>query len=779
MELRALTSLTDRARTALAGRYAVEREIGRGGMATVLLARDLKHDRAVAVKVMHTDFSEALGEERFLREVRITARLSHPHILPLLDSGASDGLLYYVMPFVEGESLRARLAREGQLPVADALRIAREVADALGYAHGRGIIHRDVKPENILLESDHALVADFGIARAMDEAKAERLTATGLAMGTPLYMSPEQAQGEATIDGRSDIHSLGSVLYEMLVGEPPHRGPTAQAVITRKLTESAPPIRSRRPSVPAAVETALARALAPTPADRFRTAADFAAALVDGPAATTAPSRPATRTFIAAAVLLLVAAAGWFAWSASNGSAGASEPLRSIAVLPFANLNDDSTHDYFSDGLTDELITSLSAVDSLRVASRTSSFAFRAGNMDIREIGRRLGVKSVLEGTVRREDRRVRVTARLVGVDDGYQRWSRTYERNADDALRIQQEIAASIVTTLQGGGDAVGRPREDVGAPDPEAYDLYLRARFFRNKRDEAGLRRSVTLFNEVVERAPGFARAHVGLADSHVVLGFYVLDPPSEAFPIAVRHAREALRLDPTLGSAHATLGYVELYHEWDFPRAEQEFRRAIELEPSHLSSRQWYANFLVATGRFEEAKREIQQVIALDPLSIVANAVEGWVLYHAGEYEAAERQFVATLELDSTLGLTHLWRGQTLEAMGRLDEATESLRRGARLTGDQPIYVAALARTLALRGERAEAERRLVELGRVRVVPSFEIAKVHAALGRRPEALRWLERAYDERSHSMALLRADPQLADLRDEPRFRALLARLKL
>lgn len=752
-------------------------------MATVFLARDPRHDRPVAVKVLHPDLTASIGAERFLREVRITARLSHPHILPLLDSGEANGMLYYVMPFVDGESLRARLERVGALSVSEALTLAREVADALSYAHARGIVHRDVKPENILLESGHALVADFGIARVVDDT--DRVTATGLALGTPHYMSPEQLEGQREVDPRSDLYSLGCVVYEMLAGAPPFGGPTVHAVWARRLTEPAPSLRLVRDTIPPVLDAAVTRSLARTPADRFQTASEMAIAL--DPSALMLTSNP-TEVLQArrrtpswwptaiGAVALVALSIGVFLWR-RGGGASETPASAAIAVLPFENVGSDTADAYFAEGLTDELISSLSVVEGLRVASRTSSFAVKQQNLDVKEIGRKLGVQSVIEGSVRRGGGRVRVSARLISVADGYQLWSQPYDRDANDALKIQEEIAGAIVEKLRGRLTDRQRAAVRGGTTDPEAYELYLKGRFFRYRRSEDALRRSIEYFSEAVKRAPDFSRAHAGLAESYAVLGFYDVEPPRVAFPAAVRAANTALRLDPDFGGPHATLGYSALYFDWDWSRAEAEFRKAIALDPGYATAHQWYANFLTARGRFAEAEAAMRQAITLDPLAIIGNAALGWVLMHAGEYQRAIAQFAIARELDSTFALTELWRGQALEDLRRFDEAEAALRRSVELSNDGSIYLAALARTLALQGKRADAERLLVRIERLRTVPSYEVAKIHLALGKRDAALRWLERAHDERSHSMAFLRVDPQLADVRDEPRFKTLITKV--
>ncbi len=772
-------------RAALTGRYEVEREQGRGGMASVFRARDIRHGRVVAVKVLHPELAEALGAERFLREVRITAGLSHPHILPLLDSGEADGLLYYVMPFVEGESLRDRIVREGPLPVPEALRITREVADALGHAHSLGIVHRDVKPENILLQGGHAMVADFGIARAIDHSTMQALTQTGTAIGTPVYMSPEQAHGEAGVDGRSDIYSLGCVAFEMLTGEPPYVGPTPMAITARKLTESVPPLRARRSTVSVATEVAITRALERTPADRFPTAHEFAESL--GAPVVTGESAAATgakRTTIIVGVTMLaimLAAAGWFALR--DGGRGAtmmgSRDIASVAVLPFDNLSPDTAQAYFADGLTDEIITSLSMVDGVRVASRTSSTVLARQGLDIAVIGEKLGVETVVEGSVRAIGERIRISARLVKVPGGYPIWSETFDRTTNDALNIQQEIAGSIVESLKGKMVAGYVAAVNSGTSDPEAYDLYLQGRSMRSRQTEQTIMRSAEFFRAAIARAPDFARAHAGLSEVLAVEGFYEYAPPREVFPAAARAANEALRLDARLGSAHATRAYVSLYHDWNFARAEEEFRRAIAVEPNSAIAHQWYGNLLTVVQRFDEADVEFQRARTIDPAAPVRSAAPIWAKYFRRDFPRAVSMYRSVIALDSSYALTFQWGGWALEASGQVDEAIAAYERAVSLSNGGVGFMASLARAHAVRGDRVEAERLLAQVMRAPVVPSYDVAKVHLALGARAKALEWLERAYEFRSHSMVLLRVDSQLDALRGDPAFEALVKKVGL
>jgi TolB-like protein/tRNA A-37 threonylcarbamoyl transferase component Bud32 len=475
----------ERLRIALAGRYTIERELGRGGNAIVYLAHDPKHGRQVALKVLLPELALSVRAERFLREIQIAAQLTHPHILPLYDSGAAEGILYYVMPYVEGESLRDRLQREPQLPLADALQIAREVADALSYAHQHDVIHRDIKPENILLHAGHALVADFGIARALAAADSQTATQTGIVVGTPVYMSPEQAMGNKAIDGRSDVYSLGCVLYEMLAGKPPFAGDTPQEIVAHHVLDPVPPLRKLRREVPPAVEDAILTALAKPPAERFLTADAFTAALADPEGQRSGTrwrrvQRASRRTSIRvyAGVGLSVLLLGW--WLAAHplrSHAGVTATAeQSLAVLPFVNMSGDTANEYLSDGMTEELINALVQIPGLRVPARTSAFVFKGKTEDIRDIGRRLNVARLVEGSVQRAGTRLRVTAQLIDVNDGYHVWSETYDRELRDVFNMQDELVRAIAGAVQvklAGAPALERHATDNVA----AYDAYLRS--------------------------------------------------------------------------------------------------------------------------------------------------------------------------------------------------------------------------------------------------------------------------------------------------------------
>jgi serine/threonine-protein kinase len=468
----------DRLRKGLASRYLIENEIGRGGMATVYLAEDVKHGRKVAIKVLRGEVAAKSDPRRFLREIRIAARLTHPNILPLYDSGEIDGRFFYVMPFMGCENLRARLDRERRLPVDEAIRIARMVAEGLDYAHRQGVVHRDIKPENIMLLEGQPVLADFGIARALvgDDETGQSLTGAGFAVGTPVYMSPEQAGMAGPVDGRSDQYSLACVTFEMLTGRPPFQGANILATLARHATEPAPRVRAELPEVPPAVEQALLRALAKDPTHRFSSVGEF--------------SRALTSPAIA---------------PGSGESAVETNQPTTVAVLPFVNASPSAENEYFSDGITDELINALSKVGGLTVVSRTSAFAYKGKALDVRVIGSQLGAAVVLEGTVRRFGDRLRITAQLINVVEGRLLWSEKYDRRAEDLFQIQDEIAATIVGTLRATlFHDLGQPEPRRYTPSMEAWNLYLKGRYFWNIRTYEGVQEAIRLFEAARRGSP-----------------------------------------------------------------------------------------------------------------------------------------------------------------------------------------------------------------------------------------------------------------------------------
>jgi len=737
----------------MADRYRIEEEIGHGGMAAVYLAEDLRHARKVAIKVLlpGSGGAQSYEPQRFLREIRIAARLSHPQILPVHDSGEFDGMLYFVMPYAGCETLRDRLTKEGALPIDAAVRITRAVAAALDYAHRHDVIHRDIKPENILLQEGEPVVADFGVATAISAAGGDNIYITdrGFTVGTPAYMSPEQASGDRDLDGRSDIYSLACVLFEMLAGKPPFSGSGARATMARHAIETPPLVRALRPTVTAAVEQALQRALAKTPADRFSTMAEFCDALV-------APPPPPT-------------------------SLGPES--RAIAVLPFVNSSADPENEYFSDGITDELITALTKVEGLRVASRTSVFALKSVREDVRVLGARLNVSAVLEGTVRKAGNRLRITVQLTDVTDGRTLWSERFDREMADVFAIQDEIAGTIVRTLR--STLLG----ELGDPTPvrytanvRAYSLYLKGRFWWNRRSQAAIKEGIRFFEQAIEEDPGYALAYSGLADSYALDLDYRGAPVIEGMERAKVEARKAIALDETLAEAHTSLGWVTFIYDWDWIGAEREFSRAIELNPRYSTARQWHSWFLAAMGRFEEALSEGRAAIELDPLSVSIRRSMGWLQYYARHFDGALENLRRALTMNPTSEETHRLLGLVYAQQGLYDEATACFSEAVSNSESDMLSYAGLGHVAALRGRADQARAVLQELEerqRTRYVSPVALAMIQVALGEVDASFDLLEKAHQERRGWLAYLRIEPILDPLRSDPRFARLVERMRL
>ncbi|MDH5315039.1 MAG: protein kinase [Gemmatimonadota bacterium] len=774
---------------ALAGRYRLERELGEGGMATVYLARDLRHDRQVAVKVLKPELAAVLGAERFLREIQVTANLQHPHILPLYDSGTADGVLFYVMPLVRGQSLRERLTREKQLPVDETVRIIRQVAGALEYAHRQGIIHRDIKPENILLQDGEALLSDFGIALAVSEAGAGRLTGTGLSIGTAQYMSPEQATAERDLDARSDIYSLGAVAYEMLAGEPPVTGPTARAILAKMLTERPTSLRVVRDAVPEGAEVAVMRALAKAPIDRFGTAREFAEALTAAPPTPVAAgSRLSSRSRWAVAGLALLVVAGYalvrsgvLGTGGAAGDAGGSQ-IRSIAVLPLDNYSGDPTQDYFAEGITDELTAKLASISELRVISRGSAMQFGGRNRPpAPEIAKALNVDALIEGSVARSGDRVRITAQLIDARADRHLWARSFERNSGDVLALQAELASAIAGEIN-----VHLTEQETSrfaatrAVDPQAYDAYLRGRYFFNRPSDENLQKAITQFEEAVRLSPDFAPAWSGLSDAYLWAGYNegVLTA-SEARPKAKEAAEQAVRLDPSSAEGHASLATFKLFYEYDWAGAEQSYRRAFELNPSYGFAHDQFALALAFTGRDEESIEQSRLAAELDPLSPQVYVDASMVPLF--QKDSARGRVLArkAAELDPTYFFPVMMEGWLELEFGRFREAIPYLERSATM-GAPPFVTAFLGYAYGAAGDRDKATATFDRLKEVspggRVVP-FNLAVVHLGLGDHARALDYLEQALAADSQMMPWLGRDAIFDPLRSEPRFKALLKRL--
>jgi serine/threonine-protein kinase len=777
---------TSRLAQAVADRYAIERELGAGGMATVYLARDLKHDRTVALKVLRPELGAVLGASRFLQEIRISASLDHPHILTLIDSGERDGFLWYVLPYVRGESLRQKLAREGQLGIDEAIRIGAQVASALDYAHRHGVIHRDIKPENILLHEGEAVVADFGIALAVQHAGGERLTETGLSLGTPQYMSPEQATGGPVLDARSDVYSLAAVLYEMLAGEPPHTGPTVQSVLAKLLMERPTRIRTVRDTVPEAIDHAIAKALAKVPADRFTGPAEFAAALVGREEA--AGPRHRQRHWVLAAGLVVIAAlavslAVRYPWRRPAAAVVAPNEQPSVAVLPFDNLTGNPGDEYLSNGMTEEVIGQLARVQGLKVISRTSTEALKGTGLTLRQIADTLGVRHILEGSILHADSRIRVAVDLIDATTDAHVWTSTYDRDLTDVFAVQEEIARYVADSLI----RVVGARRDVGrvarTEHRGAYEAYLTGRSLLYRRSREGIRGALDQFQRAIAEDSAYAPAYAGIASVYGLWAFYAYPGIDfyEAYARSWALADRAIALDPELAEAYAARART-LTRTWAPAESiAADFQRALQLRPNSVDAVQWYALFLSREGRHDEALIEADRVVSLDPLA------PGVRIAVSNIAQAARRHDVASQEAERALVLEpSLVKAREQQALGDL-LANHPARCTSRQLGP---YVALRAMCLYSLGKIGEATRMADSLRALftagsagdssvsPVVVARGLAEYYAWTGSPGEALQWLERAYAISPEGEDLTVLASGLYDkVRDDPGFKAGLQRI--
>jgi len=798
-----MTDIVDRLRAGLAGRYRIERQLGSGGMATVYLAEDLKHHRLVALKVLRPELTAALGPERFLHEIDVAAHLQHPHILPLFDSGQlgeGSAELYFVMPYVEGESLRARITREKQLPVDEAIRLTLEVADALSAAHAYGVIHRDIKPENILLaatEGQHAVVADFGIARAVSAAGDDRLTETGMALGTPQYMSPEQATG-GEVDSRSDIYALACVTYEMLTGMPPFTGSTAQAVMARHSLETVPRLRIVRSSVPEAVEHALLRALSKVPADRYASAREFADAL--GRAARSSEvvlprARRRMRVPIAIfAIGVAAAAAVWWGLGtirnhlAGSGPASGVQGQRRVAILSFANLSPDTSDAYLARGITEEIASRLGDLPDIRVASGSSVERLeRADATDMVDRARVLGFGYLVEGSVRRASERVRVSVRLVDAADGVRRWNRSYDRAATDLFALQDTIAAEVAQSVVGHLMAGLIPARSGPRPNPAAHDQLLRGNYYLAQRTPRALDRAVEAYSEATRLDSNYALAFAKLAHAHVLYldwGWTYDELTREGmFARGWDAAERAVRLDPKLADAWmARAGLLQFGNPRTLAGVREAIQRAVNLDPSNAEAHHEFGMSLRLLNEDSAAAEQFRQALAIEPDRPMSLVHLAWIDMIRRDYADARRW------LDSAAAVNQgFWQAYAERASLRLITGdTTGARADADLVvrirpGSDPLAAEDVLISLALRGGDTAAAR--ARLARIRPqAPGPEEPGVHqaaawaavlVAAGRHREAIDFLERTRVAPAHLRFHLK-EPRFDALRGDPRFQRLM-----
>ena len=774
---------------ALAGRYRIERELGRGGTATVYRALDLKHGRHVAIKVLFPDLATMIGPDRFLAEIQTTATLQHPHILPLFDSGAAEGILYYVMPCLEGGSLREEVDRRAPMPPSEVARVIGEIGAALDHAHRLGVIHRDIKPANILLQDGNAMLADFGIARAISRGTDARITDTGVSVGTPSYMSPEQASGTREIGPASDIYSLGVVAYEMLSGELPFTGPTVQAVFAQLFTEDPPSLRSLDPTIPAWVDAAVLRCLAKSPGDRFPSGAAFASALRSGKGEPTVPlPRPAARSRswstklvgVGAAALLLVGAAWWAGLRLASSGGEATAP-RLVAVLPFVNGTADSTKGSFGRGLAVEITDELHHLGVGVVGSAAATLAwsrFRsADGVDIQGAGRSLGADAVLDGTLFEDAHGGRVTVELTDVSRQVVLWSGTYQLS-QDLFQIQDSVAREVAHALHVSLTEVQFAQVQRGrSVDPRAHELVVQAKGYGEQRSEVGLTRAIALYQEALGKDSSYAEAWAGLAETYCLQAVFRPVRPRDSFRLAALATDRALALDDRSARAHRSRGFLAVFytHDWETGRAE--FQHALDLDS--LASGTWLYRtwYFGAMRQFDSMRATIRKARALDSLTPI-NAIRlADMLDRDQDDSAARAELLGVLRRDPSNEIALYSLGPVTARLGDCDRALAHLPPPP----DEGVgAIQFFVRTWG-RCHHAEELRAFVRNGDRRAAAGGNVAPVALAmaetfLGDRAGMYRWLEYAVENGDWQTFYINIDPEFDPYRTEPRFRALVKR---
>jgi serine/threonine-protein kinase len=773
-----VSDVLNRLKASLADRYAIERELGAGGMAVVYLAEDLKHKRKVALKVLRAELAAAIGSERFVREIEIAAKLSHPHILPLYNSGEAGGILYYVMPYVEGESLRERIDREGKIPVAEMVRLTDEIASALSYAHDQGIVHRDIKPENVMLSGGRAVVADFGIARAVSAAGGTRLTGTGFAVGTPAYMSPEQAFGDTDVDGRSDVYALGCVVYEMAVGRAPFEAETPQALLAKHAADTVPSMRTSDTSIPLFVERAVECALAKQPADRFQTASAFADALTSEMVVAPVGRRRWTRVAVAAPLTIAaLTAAVWGYLSFLSGST-----YERLAVLPPANLMNDPEQEPLIQGVHEALIWELQRA-GIPVKARTSMMRYRNSDTPARDIADELGVDALIEPSLRWGVDSVEVGIGLVdGETEEYIVDPIVASEETGKVISLYRVLVREIVDELQLALSPEARARlASAELVNPAAYQDYLNGRFHWNSLTRAGLETALGYFQQALDKEPGFAQAHAGIAQVWAGRQQFSYSSPTEAGPKAREALARAFAADSTLFEVQYAAALVRTWVNWDWQGGEAAFLKAIDSNPNSADARVYYALLLMMLGRGAECEEQAERAVELDPLNPLILALYGHVLQFLGGLDDAISVYLDALRASPDLPAAHGGLKDAYYKKGMDEEALEKAGMEYALVTGQEITDA--MQNAYAEGGPEEAWLLIAEAFAAWAETSYYcpqcIATYFDMAGQVDRAFHWLERAFEARDPELPFSIANLSSEALREDPRYVSLLQRMNL
>jgi serine/threonine protein kinase/Flp pilus assembly protein TadD len=757
--------------------YRIVEKLGEGGMGVVYKAEDIKLKRTVALKFLPRELDANEPERaRFLQEARAASALNHPNICTVHALGEHEGQQFIDMEFVDGATLRLKMQTSG-MKIPDAIAYAIQIGEALQEAHSKGVVHRDVKPENIMVNTKSQIkVMDFGLAKLKGSLK---LTKTSGTVGTLAYMAPEQIEGRE-VDARSDMFSFGIVLHEMLTGHRPFRGDQDGAVMHCILNDEPEAIQKCRPEVSSEVAHILSRALEKEPEDRYQNIQDM---LIDLKRAKKETSRVSRQSLAGVTGEQPLPSARGVPGvppdvAAHAGQTGLELPKheKSIVVLPFENLSPDPDQEYFSDGLTEEVISELCKVRVLRVISRSSAMTFKGTKKKIPEIARELNVQYVLEGSVRKAGNSLRITAQLIDGRSDAHVWAEKYAGTLDDVFDIQEKVSRAIVEALKISLAPAERRRQSV---NPEAHEAYLKGRFYWNKRTERDLKKALEYFNQAIDKAPNYAMAHAGLASTYVILADYAPVVQREVMPKAEEAANRALELDPKLAEAYAVLGAIKAEMEWDLVGAERYYKRAIELDPNNPTVRHWHTLLLAQTGKLDEASSEIKRARELDPLSLVIGTVAGNVLHNKRRYDESATQLKKVLELDRGFAEAHRCLGATYAMQGKFSEAIAEFQEARELAGEGTHGLGALGYIYARSGNEREAKRILNELLGLSdrgYSLSYWIATVYCGLKEMDAAIQWLERAWEERAVQNDV-GVSPFWDDLRPDPRFTALLRKM--
>ncbi len=770
--------------------YKIVELIGRGGMGVVYKAEDTKLKRTVALKFLPPSFSlDEDAKKRFIHEAQAASSLQHNNICTVHDiDETEDGQMFICMDCYAGETLSKKIAR-GPLKLDDSIDITIQINQGLLKAHEQKIIHRDIKPANIFITNDGIVkILDFGLAKLSRQTV---MTKMGSTVGTIAYMSPEQTKGEM-VDHRTDIWSLGVVFYEMITGQLPFKGDYDQAVTYSIINEVAEPPTALRTGVPMELERIVNKTLAKNPDERYQRVDEM---LVDlkglgkefesgttKQTVITTPLKPNRKKYVIgviAGLFLVLLVAFYFIFL--------NKPLtierKSVAVLPFQNISEDKANEYFSDGITEDVITHLSKIGDLKVISRTSTMLYKDSKKSLQEIGRELGVETILEGSVRRAGNRVRIVSQLIDAKTDEHIWAETYDREMKDIFAIQSDVAKQIAAALKVKFSFSEKERiEKIQTENTEAYQLYLKGRFHWNKRTLADIEKAIDYFNQAIEKDPNYALAYAGLASAYVVLPDYYGLPPKDVYPKTEASVRKALELDATLSEPYAVMGLMKA-HQWDWESAESEYKRSIELNPNYPTVHQWYSILLSSLRRLDEALAEIKRAQELDPLSLVINYNVGWAMYFMRQYDKAIDQFRETLDLDPNYISARVSLGGLYAAQGKFEEAISELQKARSLVdrGD-PTSLAELGSTYALAGRKDEAQKildELLEYSKQGYPVSLAIATVYGGLGDKEKVFEWLESAYQSRESKFPLINVHPVCDSIRSDPRFIALLKKIGL